>query len=196
MASPTQCTWVWVVSGSWWWTGRPGVLWFMGLQRVRHNWTTELNWVISSVKHLFMSHLAICMSSLKKCVYGSAWFLTGLFGVFWPHLVACRTSPSHAPWSGSTESKLLDYRGKSFVCLFDILLYWVIWAVCKFGGQSLVWNHLQILSPILWVVCLWFPLLCKSFLSLIESHLLIFVFISITVGDGSKDFVYDVKRMF
>ena len=29
---------------SWWWTGRPGVLWFMGLQRVRHDWATELNW--------------------------------------------------------------------------------------------------------------------------------------------------------
>ena len=44
MASPTQWTWVWVDSGSWWWTGRPGVLWFMGSQRVRHNWVTELNW--------------------------------------------------------------------------------------------------------------------------------------------------------
>ena len=29
----------------WWWTGRPGVLWFMGLQRVGHNWATELNWM-------------------------------------------------------------------------------------------------------------------------------------------------------
>ena len=37
MASPTQRTWVWVDSGSWQWTGRPGVLQFMGLQRVRHN---------------------------------------------------------------------------------------------------------------------------------------------------------------
>ena len=36
--------WIWVNSGSWWWTGRPGVLWFMGSQRVRHNWATELNW--------------------------------------------------------------------------------------------------------------------------------------------------------
>ena len=44
MASPTQCTWVWVNSGSWWWTGRPGVLRFMGLQRVGHDWVTELNW--------------------------------------------------------------------------------------------------------------------------------------------------------
>ena len=44
MASPTQWTWVWVNSGSWWWTGRPGMLWFMGSQRVRHDWATELNW--------------------------------------------------------------------------------------------------------------------------------------------------------
>ena len=45
MASPTQWTWVWVDSGSWWWTGRPGMLRFMGLQRVRHDWATKLNWV-------------------------------------------------------------------------------------------------------------------------------------------------------
>ena len=44
MASPTRWTWVWVDSGSWWWTGRPGVLRFMGSQRVGHNWSTELNW--------------------------------------------------------------------------------------------------------------------------------------------------------
>ena len=42
MASPTLWTWVWVNSGSWWWTGRPGVLWFMGLQRSGH--TEWLNW--------------------------------------------------------------------------------------------------------------------------------------------------------
>ena len=44
MASPTQWTWVWVNSRSWWWIGRPGVLQFMGSQRVGHDWVTELNW--------------------------------------------------------------------------------------------------------------------------------------------------------
>ena len=44
MASPTRWAWVWVDSGSWWWTGRPGVLRFMGSQRVGHDWVTELNW--------------------------------------------------------------------------------------------------------------------------------------------------------
>ena len=44
MALPTQWIWVWVNSGSWWWTGKPGVLQSMGLQRVGYNRVTELNW--------------------------------------------------------------------------------------------------------------------------------------------------------
>ena len=46
MALSTQWTWVWVRSGSWWWTGRPGILHSMGLQRVGHDWATELNWTL------------------------------------------------------------------------------------------------------------------------------------------------------
>ena len=44
MASPSWWTCVWVDSGSWWWTGRPVMLRFMGSQRIRHDWATELNW--------------------------------------------------------------------------------------------------------------------------------------------------------
>ena len=44
MASPTRWAWVWVDSRSWWWTGRPDVLRFMGSQRVGYDWATELNW--------------------------------------------------------------------------------------------------------------------------------------------------------
>ena len=44
MASPTQWTWVWVSSGSWWWTGKSGVLQSMGSPRVGHDRVTELNW--------------------------------------------------------------------------------------------------------------------------------------------------------
>ena len=46
MESPSQWTWVWTSSGSWWWTGRPGMLQSMGLQRVRHDWASELNWTL------------------------------------------------------------------------------------------------------------------------------------------------------
>ena len=45
MASSTQWTWVWVNSRSWWWTGKPGVLWSIGSKRVGLNWATELNWI-------------------------------------------------------------------------------------------------------------------------------------------------------
>ena len=43
----TRWTWVWVNSRSWWWTGRPGVLRFMGSQRVGHIWATDLIWIIT-----------------------------------------------------------------------------------------------------------------------------------------------------
>ena len=47
MASLTRWAWVWVNSGSWWWTGRPGVLRFIGSQRVGHDWATELtDWLL------------------------------------------------------------------------------------------------------------------------------------------------------
>ena len=53
MASLTWWTWVWVNSGSWWWTRRPGMLRFMGSQRVGHDWATELNWTeLSAQVHL------------------------------------------------------------------------------------------------------------------------------------------------
>ena len=45
MASRTQWTWVWVNARSWWWPGRPSALQSMRLQRVGHDWATELNWV-------------------------------------------------------------------------------------------------------------------------------------------------------
>ena len=62
MASPTQWTWVWVDSGSWWWTGRPGMLRFMGSQRVGHDWATELN----CLDHSLILGMLLRMFSLKR----------------------------------------------------------------------------------------------------------------------------------
>ena len=55
MASPTQWTWVWINSGSWWWTGRPSMLWFIGSQRIRHEWAAELE--LDCLLSLFFSIL-------------------------------------------------------------------------------------------------------------------------------------------
>ena len=71
MASLTRWTWVWVNSGSWWWAGRPGVLRFMGSQRIGHDWATELNWtetrssiknfsIPRRVKTFFTSYIVSC----------------------------------------------------------------------------------------------------------------------------------------
>ena len=49
MASPTRWTWVWIDSGSWWWTGKPGMLQSIGSQKVGHDWATELNWYLEIV---------------------------------------------------------------------------------------------------------------------------------------------------
>ena len=54
MSSLTWWTWVWVNSGSWWWIGSASVLPFMGSQRVRHDWATELNW---DLFHVYISYL-------------------------------------------------------------------------------------------------------------------------------------------
>ena len=60
MASPTQWTWVWVNSGSWWWTERPGVLWFMGSQGVQCDWVTELNWINSIFSCAYWTPVRAC----------------------------------------------------------------------------------------------------------------------------------------
>ena len=52
MSSLTQWTWVWVISRSWWWTGRPGLLQSMRSQRVGHDWVTGLNWTESRRIHM------------------------------------------------------------------------------------------------------------------------------------------------
>ena len=49
MASLTGWAWVWASSEGCWWTGKPGILQSMGLQKVGHNWATELNWCIIEV---------------------------------------------------------------------------------------------------------------------------------------------------
>ena len=65
MASLTRWMWVWVNSGSWWWTGRPGVLQFMGLQRATRlsNWT-ELNWT-----YIFINLILITVLWSRFCFY-------------------------------------------------------------------------------------------------------------------------------
>ena len=69
MASPTWWAWVWVNYGRWWWTGRPGMLQFMGSQRVGHDWETEMNW--TELQHFWVEHINVFWYHLKS--YISSW---------------------------------------------------------------------------------------------------------------------------
>ena len=75
MASPTRWTWVWVNSRSWWWTRRPGVLRFMGLQRVGHDWAVELKWGTKR---------KIQRENDKKLLINSIWIPVALPSLFVP----------------------------------------------------------------------------------------------------------------
>ena len=66
LGSLTQWTWVWVNSGSWWWTGRPGMLRFMGSQRVGHNWATELNWLMTVATFSFSPPFPVSLISQRQ----------------------------------------------------------------------------------------------------------------------------------
>ena len=59
--STEQWTWVWASSGSWWWTGKPGVLQSMASQRVRLDWVTELNTSLSALHSIIMISESILM---------------------------------------------------------------------------------------------------------------------------------------
>ena len=94
MASLTRWTWVWVNFRSWWWTERSGVLRFMGWQRVRHDWATELNWEK--------------FTSSESVVFGSPGFF---LSVFYTHFFfpSCFTL-TPVPW------QVLRIHKKSYSC--------------------------------------------------------------------------------
>ena len=99
MASPTWWMWVWVNSVSWWWTGRPGVLRFMGSQRVGHDWATDLIWSdpirlcrfqMNNIVFLFLKNLQPAHS--KNLV-----FIPSIPIQFFPLYLFPTTPPPHSP---------------------------------------------------------------------------------------------------
>ena len=75
MASLTQWTWVWVNSGSWWWTGRPGLLQSMESQRVGHDWGTKLNWFEKKK----ICYLSLCASEFNTWLGRRKYFFMRLW---------------------------------------------------------------------------------------------------------------------
>ena len=102
MASQTRWIWVWVDSGSWWWTGRPGVLWLMGSQRVEHDWATELKWslkdgISDQFSQVFSFKLYRDMKGQKACTPPRIIHLTVRFGEIIPPSRFCETFKQEIP---------------------------------------------------------------------------------------------------
>ena len=108
MASPTQWTWVWVDPGSWWWTEKPGVLRFMGSQRVGHDWATELNWTDSGLR-LWVVFLNFIITIISK----EQGFLGGYSGK--EHSCQCRR---HGMWVQSLVGKIPGWMAWQLTPIF------------------------------------------------------------------------------
>ena len=105
IAPLTRWTLVWVNSRSWWWTGRPGVLQFMGSQRVGHDWATELNWC------------TIALYSIRPCFYHQSHPLLGVvFAFAHPSILSGIISPL------ISSSILGTYQPEEFIFQCPIFL--------------------------------------------------------------------------
>ena len=117
MASLTWWMWVWVNSGSWWWTGRPGILRFMGSQRVRHDWVIELN----RTEMMLVLTRSVCAQS---CL------------TLWDHMNC------HPP--GSSVSGILQARILEWVAIpFSRRYSWFkdrTWIFCIIGRFFIIWT--------------------------------------------------------
>ena len=153
MAPLTQWTWVWVNSGSWWWIGRPGVLWFMGLQRVGHDWATELTEVLHSFFNLSEvelssrgGHLLGSPFPTSRLVWTGAFHLSGnlkkLLGDAQRMLgdVDQRSPLSTCQPCVSTKRLVSQGGNKSFKRLFENALWHV-------GLQGSSWTNGKISLP-------------------------------------------------
>ena len=115
MASPIQWTWVWMDSRSWWWTGRPGRLWFMGLQTVGHDWATEMNWTeLNCASHktdstislqIFFECIPLSPNVIAQRDYCSSFCPHSTFTTKWPPVSSLLCDGLHHPPIPGAPSK-------------------------------------------------------------------------------------------
>ena len=116
MASLTQRTWVWASSGSWWWTGNPGMLQSMGSQRVRHDWVTELNWLRLLWGDSKLAKMA-CSGSLAPHFVNNDYVTAEIpYSTLHHELFVC----SHATWCGMHICELHPKKRRHFCCVMAV----------------------------------------------------------------------------
>ena len=178
MTSLTQWTWVWVNSGSWRWTGRPGVLRFMGWQRVRHNWATKLKIVLAILVLLqFHVNFRISLSIYKEFIWDSDRDCTEPVNevLEYYHL---NNVKSFYSWRWGIFSTYLDFFFflLSFHNILEVLVY------------NLIVFHLSVMLCCFMTLRpskMLFPLLAKSFH--LQSHCWILMYYSKFSSSSVKD---------
>ena len=147
MASPTQRAWIWVDSGSWWWTGRSGALQFMGSERIGHNWATEMNWtelikspLPSQVDTVIVSRLPLTFDNEPECCLGipplpdSPWLLGKL-------------TPPESQWLTISESSGLQFSEVGIWSNFVVVLQSFSYSQLFVRPQELQYIRLPCPSP-------------------------------------------------
>ena len=161
MASPTQWTWVWARSGSWWWTGKPGVLQSMGLQRVRHDWVTELIYTKSYTKYFrciffFISslyqmhkvnfHRRYCWTSYQVSI-SLPYFLIELQLLKVSTFLLCNLHLRKTVLSLSLGMELIDIR---IIPLQQVVTSSAMWGLLNPGQWDMKESRLGVCEMILW----------------------------------------------
>ena len=153
MASLTQWTWVWVNSGTRWWTGRPGVLWFMGSRRVAHDWMTDLTDWLNGTRCHDLSFLNFAFSSIFFSPSSST-FIKRLFSSFllssirvvssqYLRLLIFLPAILFPAYTSSSPAVLMMYSIHKLNKQGDNIQPWCI--------PSPIWNQSVVLFPVLTV---------------------------------------------
>ena len=119
-------------SGSWWWTGRPGVLQFMGSQRIGHGWLTALNWTEWLAHMCVISLLLQLWSTLCNPMWTVAHQVLLSMGFsrkeYWSGLPC--PLPGHLPYPGTEPASL---RSTALAGMFFITSStWKVLFTCLF----------------------------------------------------------------
>ena len=128
MASPNQWTWVWMDSRSWWWTGRAGMLQFMGLWRVGHNWVTELNRTeMISFQVVFSQSFWLRVFPGGVCLDQPRWMSARrILGGGWTCGISFWPFPNSSSWWWLISS----------VFLTSTSCKWLLWSLARVGSFS------------------------------------------------------------